>query len=289
MEFSSPRMPISPRHRSAVRSVLLAIIGVFASCWLLLYLDSLHERRRAEHLIADLKSFPFATAGFPEVRELANRYGGTAVQSFPFLQLLPPGTPLRKFTGSGNSKDLVPEVRTTPTCTPQDCTFTIRIKPRLWLYDLRFNYKVTAFLASILAHVGLRPWVVYASFEVRDGKLWESFAGAGQGRHERLGSYEGLVMLGYAVNSMSKANALYRHRPDYAVCVPHITGTVSEDLWTYFVQAPSAPASRAFDIDLQCLTAVMHPCRGFDVLAPSAWVDYQGELHHGRNETPNSR
>ena len=158
--------------------------------------------------------------------------------------------------------------------------------PCLWLYDLQFNHKLTAFIASFLAHVGLRPWVVFAGFEVRDGKLWESHAGAGQERRERLGSYEGLVMLGYGVNSMSKANAQYNHRPDYAVCVPHITGTVSEDLWTYFVQAPSAPTSRAFDIDLHCFTAVMRPCKGFDILAPSAWVDYQGELDHARSKIP---
>jgi hypothetical protein len=147
---------------------------------------------------------------------------------------------------------------------------------------LRFNYKVTAFLESILAHVGLRLWVAYAGFEVRDGKLWESRVAVGQGRHERLGSYEGLVMLDYEVDSMSKANAQYEHRPDYGVCVPHITGTVSEDLRTYFVQASSAPTSRAFDIDLHCFTTVMHPCKGFNVLAPSAWVDYPGELKRDR-------
>jgi hypothetical protein len=151
---------------------------------------------------------------------------------------------------------------------------------------LRFNHKVTAFLEAILAHVGLRPWVAFATFEVRDGKLWESQAGAGQARYERLGSYEGLVMLGYAVNSMSKANAQYQHRPDYGVCVPHITGTVSEDLRTYFVQASSAPTSRAFDIDLHCLTTITHPCKGFDVLAPSAWMDYQAELKRDRDGIP---
>ncbi len=96
-------------------------------------------------------------------------------------------------------------------------------------------------------------------------------------------------MLDYEVISMSKANAVYQNRPDYAVSVPHITGTISEDLRTSFVQDTSAPTSRAFDIDLHCLTAFMHPCKGFDVLAPSAWVDYQGGLNHGRNETLDSR
>jgi len=282
-------MPTFGRVRGVVSSACLLVLAVIALAWLWLYLDSLHERRRAERMIADLRSFPFASAGFPEVRQLANRYGGIVTQSFPLPKFLPPGLPVRRFAGSGNSKDLVPEVRTRPTCTSQDCTFIIRIKPRLWLYDLQFNYKLSAFLASTLAHVGLRPWAVYASFEVRDSKLWESRAGAGQGRHKRLGSYEGLVMLDYEVISMSKANAVYQNRPDYAVSVPHITGTISEDLRTWFVQAPSAPTSRAFDIDLHCLTAFMHPCKGFDVLAPSAWVDYQGGLNHGRNETLDSR
>lgn len=282
-------MPTYGRVRGAVLSACLLVLAVLTLAWFCLYLDSLHERRRAERLIADLRSFPFATAGFPEVRQLANLYGGIVNQSFPLPKFLPPGLPVRKVASPDNSKEPAPEVRTRPTCTPQDCTFTIGIKPHLWLYGLKFNYKASAFLASTLAHVGLRPWVVYATFEVRDGKLWESHSGASQGRHEKLGSYGGLVMLNYEVTSISKANAAYRRCPDYAVCVPHITGTISEDLSTRFVQVPSAPTSRAFDIDLHCLTSFTHPCKGFDVIAPSAWVDYQGELNHGRNEAFKSR
>jgi hypothetical protein len=44
-------------------------------------------------LIADLKSFPFASAGFSGVRELAIHHGGTAVQQFPPLRLPHFGVP----------------------------------------------------------------------------------------------------------------------------------------------------------------------------------------------------
>ena len=144
----------------------------------MIYLDSLHERQRAEHLIADLRSFPFATAGFLEVRGPANRYGGTAVQSFPVLQFLPPGLPLPKFPGTTESQERVPLVGTRSTCTPRDCIFDIWIRPRL--FNLPLNYETSWFLYSGLARLGLRPWVVGGRFEVKDGKLWESRTGVGQ-------------------------------------------------------------------------------------------------------------
>jgi hypothetical protein len=267
-------MPTSRRVRSAVLSASLTFVGALALGWLWLYLDSLHERERAELLIADLKSFPFATARFVEVRELANRYGGTAVQSFRVLQFLPPGPPLIKFPGSTDPQERMPLVRTRPICTPQDCIFDIWIRPRL--FNLPLNYETSWFLYSGLAHVGLRPWVVGGRFEVRDGKLWESRTGVGQFRHARIRSYEGLILLGYQVISMSRAKALDdRIRQEYAVGVPHVTGTISDDLSTWIVQAPNAPINRAFDVRLHCLTAVSHTCRGFADLAPSAWGDYQ--------------
>jgi hypothetical protein len=58
-----------------------------------LYFDSVYQRQRAESLIADLKSFPFASAGFSGVRELAIHHGGTAVQQFPPLRLPHFGVP----------------------------------------------------------------------------------------------------------------------------------------------------------------------------------------------------
>lgn len=248
-------------------------MAVLALGWLYLYLDSVRERRKAEHLIADLRSFPFPTAGFPEVRQLTNRYGGTAVQSFPLPKFLPPGLPLR-FPGHPDSEMPMPQVRTRPTCTPQDCTFDVGIAGQIWIYDLRLDYRISEFLASALGHVGLRPWVVFTSFQVRSGKLWETQTVAGQARREASGSHQGIGTLSYQVTSMSKANASERNRPDYAVFVPH-RGTVGSNLSAYFTQTADARTGRAFDVDLRCFTTLTRPCDGSSELAPSAWVDYQ--------------
>ena len=103
-----------------------------ACSWLFLYLDSVHQRRRAESLFADLKSLDFATAGFPEVRDIMIRNGDT------------PG----------------------PTCNPQNCTFLLQIMtrlPRIPLLD-----RTATFFYTTLPYLGVRSWIVYAQFEVRN-------------------------------------------------------------------------------------------------------------------------
>ena len=72
----------------------------------------------------------------------------------------------------------------------------------------------------------------------------------------------------------------------HAVGVPHITGTVSDELWTWIAQAPNAPINRAFDVRLHCLTTVLHACRGFAEIAPSAWSDYQAEKQPRLKQNP---
>jgi hypothetical protein len=265
-----------PTSHRVFRLIVYTTMAVLVLGWLYLFLDSVRERRRAENLIADLKSFPFATAGFPEVRQLTNRYGGTAVQSFPLPKFLPPGPPWR-FLGHPNSEIPLPEARTRQTCTPQDCTFNVRIAPRICIYDLRLDYRVSEFLASALAYVGLRPWAVSTSFQVKNGKLWETQSGAGQARRETSGNQR-IGMLDYQVISMSKANAAELNRPDYVVFVPH-RGTVFSNLCVYFTQTADATTGRAFDVDLRCFTALTRSCNGFSELAPSAWVDYQAKLN----------
>ena len=73
-------------------------------------------------------------------------------------------------------------------------------------------------------------------------------------------------MLDYEVISMSKANAEYQNRPDYAVCVPHITGTISE------------PHQRL--CDHVKFVGCLHPVPSPTTLA----FDYVGHL--GTSETP---
>jgi hypothetical protein len=133
-------------------------------------------------------------------------------------------------------------------------------------------------LWSALAHIGVRPWGVYAKFEVSEWKLAESWTRITQVRVARSESYEGLIPLEYRVVSRAQSPHDER-RHDYTVGVPHVTGGTLDILSAQLVQSPSAPLQRVFDIDLRCLTAVWHACRGFVELAPSAWADYQTSKH----------
>jgi hypothetical protein len=266
-----------PTSHRVFRPIVFTMLSVLVLGWLYLYLDSVRERRKAEHLIADLRSFPLATAGFPEVRQLTNQYGGTAVQSFPLPKFLPPGPPLR-IPGHLDSEMPLPQNRTRPTCTPQDCTFDVGIASQTWIYDLRLDYRISELLASVLEHVGLRPWVVFTNFQIKNGKLWETQTIAVQARRETLGSHQGIGTVSYQVTSRSKANASESNRPGYAVFVPH-RGTVGSNLSAYFTQTADTRSGRAFDVDLRCFTFLTRSCNGSSELAPSAWADYQATLN----------
>jgi hypothetical protein len=262
-----------PTSHRILRVIAFTVTATLVLGWLYLYLDSVRERRKAENLIADLKPFPFATAEFPQVRQLTNRYGGTAVQSFPLPKFLPPGLPLR-FRGHTDSEMPLPQVLTRPNCTPQDCTFEVRITPRIWTFDGRRDVRLSQFLNHALPYVGLRPWAVSTIFEVKNGKLWETHSGATQAGGETSDSYFGLGMLNYEVISKSQANAAESNRPDYEVSVPH-RGVVSKNMTAYFTATADAKTGRAFDLDLRCFTVVTRACKGVSELAPTAWVDYQ--------------
>jgi hypothetical protein len=95
----SQRINARRRFRAALRWVAWLVLASIACSWLFLYFDSVYQRRRAASLFADLKSLDFATAGFPEVRDIMVRYGGRALQP--------------------NS------------CTPQNCTLLLQIMTAL--------------------------------------------------------------------------------------------------------------------------------------------------------------
>src|SRR5436190_14778714 len=116
------------RHRfRTLKVVLLTFLLLFSCCWGYLYFGSLQQRRKAESLIAELRSFPYATATFMEVRELVIRHGGTAILTFPPPQLSPPGFPFAEFEGDART----PIIRPAGTCTTQHCRFEIWMRTGL--------------------------------------------------------------------------------------------------------------------------------------------------------------
>ena len=261
---------VGRRFRATVgwvaRLVLVSILG----SWLFLYFDSVYQRRRAESLFADLKSLDFASAGFPEVRDIMNRNGGAAIQR-DLLQLLhePPGTPSLP-DPQGN----VTFERPGPTCTAQNCTFDLWIRtrlPRIPLLD-----RTTQFFYTNLPYVGLRSWALYARFEVRNGKLDRSYTAVSELKMERFDSRMELVPLGYEVE-VQRDSANF-HCPglnrEYRVYIDHNDARLPENvLSTCVLQSARTPTKRAFDVHLRCLNGLFRSCR-FDELAPSAWADY---------------
>jgi hypothetical protein len=237
------------RFRGGLFCALSAFLIVLACGWLGLYVDSMYQCRKAERFLSDLRSFPFATAGFVEVRDLTTRYGGEGLQETP--QRFPPA------------------------CTIRDCTFEVWIKHRLLQVPLKSP--AWEWFYSTLPYFGIRPWVVYSQFEVKDGKLSGSVTQVGQLRRGRLKNYDGLLPIEYEV---------WTHQPQrfdlirdgYSVGPPSAITGPFEELWIARVPlVPDAPFSRAFDLDVRCFGSIVRGCTGFRELAPSAWADNQAE------------
>src|SRR5690349_21157992 len=68
------------RLRGSKKICALILTSILAFSWFALYLSSLCECRKAERLLADLRRFPFTTAGFAEVRDFSLQHGGSPLQ-----------------------------------------------------------------------------------------------------------------------------------------------------------------------------------------------------------------
>ena len=215
IDTHSKRTDTRRRFRATLRWMAGLVLVSIAGSWLFLYLDSVYQRRRADSLFADLKSLDFSTAGFAEVRDIMIRNGAR------------PGS----------------------TCSPQNCTFRLQIMsrvPRIPLPD-----RTAILFYATLPYIGIRWWVVYAQFDVRDGKLDRSDA------------------------------ASFKHGPcssqEYQVWVDHGGFKLPiHALDTCVVQSAGIPVKRAFDVPLRCLNGLFRSCR-FDDLAPSVWADYSAK------------
>lgn len=260
-------MHTSHRVRSIACFASLALIGICTLSWIMLYVDSLHERQRAELLITDLKSFPFSTARFNEVRDFANRHDGAPVQqpSNPPFPL--PGVP--QWDSEGRVQ--IPSLHGGQTCTPRDCEFEISIRPRLFKL---LTYPTPTWVLTGLAQFGFRPWGLSLRFEFEDGRLRGSQTSVVQLSYAKLSTVEDFIPLGYVVRSWADTRAT-EPGGEYGVHVWHVSGGPMEILEAQLRQTPNAPVRRAFDIDLHCFTMVSRPCNGFAEIAPSAWSDYQ--------------
>lgn len=292
-DIHSKRTDTRRRFRATLRWLARVVLISIVGSWLFLYIDSVYQRRRAESLFADLESLDFATAGFAEVRDIMIRNGGRAIQR-DLLQRLhdSPGTPLPpppvpQFRPNAPVNWLPPDPqrnldfnRPGPNCTPQNCTFLLQIMtrlPRIPLLDRKARFFYTT-----LPYIGVRSWVAFARFEVRNGKLDRSQTGVWEYRMESpdYTGYRHLAPLGYGVGTRRDA-ASFEYgacsSQDYDVYVSHgVFKFPGNALETCVVQSASVSVKRAFDVHLRCLNGLLRSCR-FDELAPSAWADYSAK------------
>jgi len=238
------------RFRRSKTGFVVVLLSILALCWLTLYFSSLYQRRRAQRLVADLRTFPFATADFTQVRDFVLQHGGVPIEE---SSQRPPFS-----------------------CTVHDCMFQI------WLGHPfsrpPTNQSLWQSLYPTLPSLGLRPWLIYAQFEVRSGVLMRSTTSVGQVKRRDWGTYDGLLTLEYSIHTERNATPYSRlgeGGADYTVTTPHVTGPPTELLESWVLQTPEAPMNRVFDIDLRCFTAIFHGCSDLGALAPSAWQQRQ--------------
>lgn len=286
IDTHSKRTDTPRRFRAILRWVARVVLVSFAGSWLFLYLDSVYQRRRAEALFADLKSFDFATAGFPEVRDVVIRHGGRAYQRKLLPRFPDFGYPIIDDRGNVTFTRGPQTTGRQTTCTPRDCWFHLQIMTRLLRIPLQGRKAI--FLYTTLPYIGIRSWVVGAEFEVRDGKLYASSTGVWEYRMERVdyNAYRQLIPLGYGVGTRRDAASDEYSSPlacwlgrnqDYRVYVSHgVFKFPANALDTCVVQSARVPVKRAFDVQLGCLNNPFRNCR-FDELAASAWADYSAK------------
>jgi hypothetical protein len=201
-----------------------------------------------------------------------------AILLSPILLSLPRspdfGTPLI------DSHENVSFHRSWPTCTPQECVFDLWIMTPLARLPFPLQERTAEFFYSALPYVGVRSWVLYARFEVRNGRLDRSLTEVSELRIDRLGSRQRLIPLGYEVETL-RDSASFNYmclNQDYCVYLDHghPVKLPQNVLHTCVLQSAGTPTKRAFDVKLRCLNGLFRSCR-FDELAPSARPDYSAK------------
>lgn len=241
---NTPQGTDAPRRFNVSARLVARLVLVLIVCsWLFLYLDSIHQRRRAESLIGDLRSLDFATAGFSDIRDLVIRHGG------------------------------VP-----PSCPGQDCTFIVWINTRLARLPFPLEKRTSELLYSALPYIGVRTWGLGAMFVVRNGKLERSQTFIAENRIDRLEpDYpRRLIPFGYEVQTVLSDSACRGGHQGVTISHGHSVKFPVNMLHTCVLQAATTSTKRAFDMNLRCLNGIFRGCR-FEDLSPSAWADYSAK------------
>jgi hypothetical protein len=251
-------MPAPRLTRILSRTILAAAI-VLSFLWVSIYFGSLIQRHKAERLLSDMKSFPFATSGSVAARDFVAKRGGHPIQPKP-----------------GDSETA---------CTDRNCDFEVLAHSPF--YSLASTGTGTEILYRALIYSGIRPWAVTAYFEVREGKIDETRTRVLQVKIGKLGVDHSsvLMFLAYEISTSRRncTNCWLDDGREYGVWKPHVTGGPGEYLEAAAVLDRPDLMARVFDVDLRCFTSIWHDCRDFGELAPSAWADHERKVNRSED------
>jgi hypothetical protein len=234
-----------------VRCGLLALVFTIALTLAAVPVQQQILRRRAEHLLGDIRQLNLRGSTWSDAQNLFNRWGRWG-----------------HYDGA---------------CTPQACSYWIE------LGDLSNRHPrlapIILFAQPIYRFFGGRMSLVRAEVTVNDGLIWEKgFSVFVQVPAERSpNNFEyGLIGSAWSVSHFRVARPSLADHPNYVVWTPDgCTGclAVIADFTPY---ADQDDVARLMDFNLSCLTK-RDPCREREEIMPSAWNQYlvDGAKAHG--------
>jgi hypothetical protein len=252
------------------KATLAVFISLCALFCLILTVSQVTQhvfRLRAERLLAEVQSLELRKTPWPETQRLFQHWGSAA-----------------KLNGD---------------CDRQGCSVDIALAEPVYAFVIRTRI-YDAFgegpfergweeMARAYVRLGGRPARAQASVGIRDGVVWskgfavqlETFAhnvpGTWEGEYTLLASMNSRPRLGPGSGFQGVPNRQLTLHPDYEIGSPSGCDFCVDGWVNFTPYAEPADIRRLMQLDLSCLTRIIHPCRTQRDIMPNAWTQYLAE------------
>jgi hypothetical protein len=210
-------------------------------------LDQYLLRRRAEHLLSDVRSLELRKSSYSDARRIIDLWSSEVQQGGP--------------------------------CRQSWCVTEISLENIAWRYARFFSNHQR--ILELYRRIGGRAALVRASIRVRDNIVWgKSFSVYVDSTYvdDGEGGRFYYTLIG-RFGSGSPTDVSYLH-PEYAIGRPGgCTGCIEGHV-VYTPFADAADIQRLSDVNLACLTQ-FHPCATQGDIIPSAWKELASEPNRG--------
>ncbi len=229
-----------PQTRKILRMLGWVIAGLCVTVLILaaaIRVDQYLLRRKAERLLADLKSLEMRKSTYQDARQVMDRWEEEMHQEGP--------------------------------CRPYWCDVWITLGDFIARHQVFFanHQKFTYWFRSIYRFLGARPEMITGSIRVRRNFVW------GKGIGALIENYTVHTLVG-AAHSGFHSNVISSLHPEYAIEDKSGRWIYAEVVFTPY--ADPKDVRRLMDINFSCLTS-RHPCKTVADILPTAWNEYTAE------------